>query len=188
MSPSRDPERDPLFRALVLLMVLALGVALVFDGLHQRTARAEVQTPAGSSTATTVSGNSISSYTPVTRQFVVAAVPLLVHEQTATFGYLNKDFGKSGVLNGKELWGFSPSSFTVYQGDTVQITVINAGDDPHTFTIAAVGFNLQVPPRATASGSFVVPKPGPFMYFCTIPEHSPYMWGQLVVLPDSAAG
>jgi plastocyanin len=180
-----EPERDPLFRAIVLSMIVALSIALVFDGLSHRTRRAEAQT--GGSTVVTPLATSTSSYTPVTRDFVVAAVPLLVHEQSGTFDYLNRDFGKHGILNGKELWGWSPNSFTVYQGDTVHVTVVNAGDDPHTFTIAAVGFSLSVKPQSTTSGSFVVPQAGPFTFFCSIPEHSPYMWGQLVVLPDTSA-
>jgi hypothetical protein len=50
-----------------------------------------------------------------------------------------------------------------------------------------VGFNLLVKAQASASGTFVAAKVGPYNYICTIAEHSPYMWGQLVILPDSAA-
>jgi plastocyanin len=186
MEPTMNPERDPLFRAIVIGMLAIVTVALVFNlvfnGVTHQTAQAAAAVRSTAATAATTS-----TYQPVTRDFVVAAVPLLVHEQSGTFDYLNKDFGPSGVLNGKELWGFSPSSFTVYQGDTVHVTVVNAGDDAHTFTVAAVGFNLSVDPQSTASGSFVVPQAGPFTFFCSILEHSPYMWGQLVVLPDSAA-
>jgi len=67
------------------------------------------------------------------------------------------------------------------------VTVVNPGGDPHTFTLPDVNFNIDVPALSTVKGSFVVPKVGLFKFFCAIPENSPYMWGSLVVLPDSSA-
>src|SRR5262249_24414971 len=103
------------------------------------------------------------------------------------FDYLAQDFTKGGTLEGKEVWGFAPDSLTVYEGDTVNVTVVNPSGDDHTFTLPDVGFNLLVKAQSTASGTFVAAKVGPFSYLCTIAEHSPYMWGQLVILSDSAA-
>jgi hypothetical protein len=40
--------------------------------------------------------------------------------------------------------------------------------------------------QSSESGTFVARIGGASTFFCTIPEHSPYMWGQLVVLPDPA--
>lgn len=138
--------------------------------------------------ATTVVKNvaPMSTYAPTTKEFVVTTVPMLVHELTKTFGYLNRDF-KGGVLNGKEVWAFNPSSLTVYQGDTVDIKVVNPSGDAHTFTLADLGFNLDIKAQGTASGSFVASKVGVFRFACQVTEHVPYMWGQLVVLPDSSA-
>ena len=76
---------------------------------------------------------------------------------------------------------------TLAAGDTVHVTVVNPGDDPHTFTIAALNFSIAVKGQSRVEGSFVVPSAGLYKFFCSIPEHSPYMWGNLVVLPDSAA-
>lgn len=67
------------------------------------------------------------------------------------------------------------------------MTVVNPGGDPHTFTIAEMNFNINVPAMSQVVGSFIVAKAGLFKYLCSIPEHSPYMWGSLVVLPDSSA-
>ena len=128
-----------------------------------------------------------STYKPQTRNLVVTAVPLLVHEQTGTFDYLNQDFAKGGLLDGTEVWAFSPSTLTVYAGDTVHVTVVNPGGDLHTFTISAVGFSIKVPALTERHGSFVVPNVGLYKFFCAVPEHSRYMWGNLVVLPDSDA-
>jgi len=180
-----NPERDPLFRIIVVTMLTVVIIALVFVlGIRQNPAAVT-----GERTATLVTNASTTAggYTPVTRDFVITTVPLLVHEQTATFDYLAKDFGKKGILNGKEVWGFSPSSLTVYQGDTVHVTLVNPSGDDHTFTLPNVSFDLHVKAQSTASGSFVVPLTGPFTFVCTIAEHSPYMSGQLVVLPDSDA-
>jgi len=180
MSAQPDPEHDPLFRALILLMAVALVVVVAFDAISHQTATAVVTGP---QTRTVVS-----TYKPQTRQLVVTAVPLLVHEETGLYpDYLKKDFAKGGLLEKGEVWGFSPNNLTVYEGDTVQVTVVNPGGDPHTFTIAELNFNIDVPAISTVKGSFVVPKVGLFKFFCAIPEHSPYMWGGLVVLPDSAA-
>jgi plastocyanin len=128
-----------------------------------------------------------STYRPRTRNFVVTALPLLVHEQTGIFDYLNKDFAKGGLLQDTEVWAFSPSTLTVYAGDTVHVTVVNPGGDLHTFTISAVDFSIKVPPLTERQGSFVVPNVGLYKFFCAIPEHTRYMWGNLVVLPDSDA-
>ncbi len=128
-----------------------------------------------------------STYKPQTRNLLVTAVPLLVHEQTGVFDYLKTDFAKGGLLQGTEVWAFSPSTLTVYQGDTVHVTVVNPGDDPHTFTISEVNFSMKVRGQSQREGSFVVPSAGLYKFFCSIPEHMPYMWGNLVVLPDSDA-
>ena len=179
-----NPERDPLFRIIVVTMLTVVVIALVFVlGIRQN-----LPTGSGRQTTALVSAVSTkSTYTPVTRNFIITTVPLLVHEQTGTFDYLGKDFGKKGILKDKEVWAFSPSNLTVYEGDTVRITVVNPSGDDHTFTLSSVGFDLYVKAQSKASGSFVVPKTGPFTFVCTIAEHSPYMSGQLVVLPDSDA-
>ena len=82
-----------------------------------------------------------------------ADVPLLVHEQTGQFDYLGQDFAKGGLLDGKEVWGFSPSTLTVYQGDTVDVTVVNPSGDDHTFTLPSIGFDLFVKAQTSASAS-----------------------------------
>lgn len=140
-----------------------------------------------SSVSTDPPAPAASTYTPQTKDFVVTTVPLLVHEQTGTYDYLAKDFSKSGVLAGKEVWGFSPSSLTVYEGDRVNLTLVDPSGDPHTFSLPDLGFNLNVGAQAVAKGSFTANTVGVFSFSCMVGEHNPYMWGQLVVLPDSDA-
>ena len=137
----------------------------------------------GAATAQTSSAH----YTPQDRSFTVTLVPLQVHEQQSTFDFLKEDFAKGGLLDGKEVYGMSPSGLTVYQGDRVTIHWVNPADDEHP--IAAPGLNaaVDVKGQSTADMTFVASKAGLFQIACTLPEHAPYMNGQLVVLPDSAA-
>ena len=120
------------------------------------------------------------------RNYTITAVPLLVHEQAGMFDYLKGAFAKGGMLADKEVWGFSPSSLTVYQWDTVNISLVNPGDDEHTFTIEELGVNTDMKGGATSRVSFTANKVGTFAFVCTMMEHAPYMWGTLTVLPDSA--
>lgn len=132
-------------------------------------------------------GPSSSQYTPHTRAFTLVTVPLLVKESAATFDFLHKDFAKGGVLDGKEVYAFSPDHLTVYQGDRVDLTIVNPEDDNHTFTLADFGVNLALPPQATIKGSFIANKVGAFTFYCNIASHMPFMSGELNVFPDSSA-
>jgi len=128
-----------------------------------------------------------SNYTPQTRSFVMTIVPYWVHEETGVFDYLKGDFSKKGILNGKEVWGFNPSSITVYQGDTVDIVLYNPSSDPHTWTLDGMDVNVPVDAQAKADVHFTASEVGLFQFNCEVGEHFPFMTGQLTVLPDSAA-
>ncbi len=131
--------------------------------------------------------SSASPYTPQTRTLTMVTVPQLVKESAATFPFLNKDFAKGGVLDGKELYAFSPDHLTVYQGDTLDITIVNPEDDPHTFVLSDFNVNVLLPPQAATKVHFVANKVGVFTFLCDIASHLPFMTGQLTVLPDSSA-
>lgn len=155
------------------LMIAATGLSLVaFVGTSCSTKTAEATTP---------------PYTQQHFEYSIVAVPLLVHEQTSTFDYLDKAFAKHGLLDGKEVWGWSLNHITVYQGDSVTANLLNPGDDPHTFTITELDVNKVLNPAASTSLTFSAYKVGTFKFFCTVPEHAPYMTGTITVLPDSAA-
>ncbi|WP_160146371.1 cupredoxin domain-containing protein [Dictyobacter aurantiacus] len=125
-------------------------------------------------------------YTPHTRAFTLITIPLLVKESATTFDFLHKDFAKGGVLHGKEVYTFSPDHLTVYQGDTVNLTIVNPEDDGHTFTLKDFNVNLALSPQATTRGNFVANKVGTFTFYCDMAPHMPFMSGQLIVLPDSS--
>jgi hypothetical protein len=131
--------------------------------------------------------SSVPPYTPQTRTLTIVTVPLLVKESTGTFPFLTKDFAKGGVLYGKEMYAFSPDHLTAYQGDTLDITIVNPEDDPHSFVLPDFNVNVLLPPQAVTKVHFVANKVGIFTFLCGVASHLPFMTGQLTVLPDSIA-
>jgi hypothetical protein len=134
-------------------------------------------------------GNPSSQYTPQTRNLTVATVPLVTHEHQAMQAELREVFGPNGALAGKEVFGFYPDTIVAYQGDTVNLTLVNAQpDDAQTFTIRAP-YNIDVALGANSSTqtSFVANQVGVFPYLSTVTDYAPYMYGTLIVLPASVS-
>ncbi|MGH7649054.1 MAG: cupredoxin domain-containing protein [Gemmatimonadaceae bacterium] len=121
------------------------------------------------------------SYRPRTRAITVTTVPLLVKEQRSTFPFLAAAFARGGVLNGKEVYAFSPSTLTIVEGDTIQFTLINPEDDAHSFVLPDLSVSL--PGNTTTRATYVARHAGIFPIVCAVPSHLPMMSGQLVVLP-----
>jgi plastocyanin len=121
------------------------------------------------------------AYRARTRSVTVTTVPLLVREEQGVLPFLKEDFAKGGVLEGKEVYGFSPSSITVVEGDTVHFTLINPEDDDHSFVLP--DFAVAMPPQKTVEATYVAKHAGIFTILCAVPSHLPMMSGQLVVLP-----
>jgi plastocyanin len=126
-------------------------------------------------------------YVPRAREVTVTTVPLLVKEAQAIYPFLKADFAKGGVLDGKEVYAFSPSTVTVVQGDTIHFTFINPEDDVHSFVLP--DFAASLPGQSTTHATYVAQHAGVFPFKCAIAAHLPMMWGQLVVLaPGAVAG
>lgn len=126
------------------------------------------------------------AYQPRLRTFTVTAVPLLVKEQQDLFPFLKKDFASGGVLEGKEVYSFQPSALTAYRGDTLRFVLVNPEDDLHTFILDGHGL-VRLPGQSTVVDTVVASRVGLFRFLCDLPAHSPFMYGQLVVLPDRDA-
>jgi len=123
-------------------------------------------------------------YAPVRRAITITTVPLLVKEQQTVLPFLKEDFAKDGVLDGKEVYGFSPSTITVVEGDTIDFTFFNPEDDDHSFVLPDLA--VPLPPQRKTTATYVTKRAGILPFVCSIPKHSPMMHGQLVVLARTA--
>ena len=124
-------------------------------------------------------------YRPRSRELTVTTVPLLVNEQTKLFPFLAPAFAKGGVLDGKEVYAFSPSTLTVIEGDTLKLTLINPEDDVHSFVLP--DFAVSLPGGKTTTATYVAKRAGVYPILCAVQSHLPMMSGQLVVLPATNA-
>jgi plastocyanin len=124
------------------------------------------------------------AYQARVRNVTVTTVPLLVKEEQDVLPFLKQDFAKGGVLEGKEVYAFSPSSITVVEGDTIRFTFINPEDDDHSFVLP--DFAVALPPQKTTEATYVAKHAGIFTILCAVQSHLPMMSGQLVVLPAAA--
>lgn len=125
-----------------------------------------------------------SRYHPQSRNITVTTVPLLVKEEKGVLPFLEEDFARGGVLEGKEVYAFSPSTITVAEGDTIHFTFINPEDDEHSFVLP--DFAVSLPGQKTTAATYVAKRAGIFQYLCAIPAHLPMMAGQLVVLSGAS--
>lgn len=125
-------------------------------------------------------------YLPRTRKVTITAIPLLVKEDAARFPFLRRDFAPGGVLDGHEVYGFSPSTITVVSGDTLDLDLINPEDDPHSFVLMSLA--VRMPPQGRVHATWVAPAPGIYRFECAIPAHLPMMAGEVVVLPPRGMG
>ena len=124
------------------------------------------------------------AYRPRTRALTVTTVPLLVKEERSVFPFLEPAFAKGGVLDGKEVYAFSPTTLTVVEGDTIHFTLINPEDDVHSFVLP--DFAVSLPGNKTTEATYVAKRAGIFPILCAVQAHLPMMSGQLVVLPAAS--
>ncbi len=123
------------------------------------------------------------AYVPRARDVTVTTIPLVTKELQSVYPFLKQDFAKGGVLDGKEVYGFLPSTITVVEGDTIRFTFINPEDDLHSFVLPDLAVSL--PGQTTVKAVYVARRAGLFDYVCSVASHLPMMHGQLVVLPRS---
>ena len=127
-------------------------------------------------------------YQPRTRAVTVTTVPLLVRESQRVFPFLKESFAPGGVLAGKEVYAFVPSTITVIAGDTVAFTFVNPEDDLHNFLLGTGDLNVALPGERITRTTWVATEPGIVPFACTVPGHAPMMAGEVVVLAPSALG
>ncbi|MBX6331840.1 MAG: hypothetical protein IRY91_08335 [Gemmatimonadaceae bacterium] len=125
-----------------------------------------------------------SAYTPHVREVTVTTVPLLVKEAVHLYPFLAPDFAPGGVLAGKEVYAFVPSTITVIEGDTIHFTFVNPEDDAHSFVLPDLA--LALPGQSITHATYVARHAGISPFLCSIAAHLPMMSGQLVVLPAAS--
>ena len=123
-------------------------------------------------------------YRPMARAITVTTVPLLVKEQAKLFPFLPAAFAKGGVLEGKEVYAFSPSTITVVEGDTIHFSFVNPEDDDHSFVLPDLA--VPLPGGKTTTATYVAKRAGIYPILCAVQSHLPMMSGQLVVLAPGA--
>jgi uncharacterized cupredoxin-like copper-binding protein len=126
------------------------------------------------------------AYTPQARYVTVTTVALMVKEDAGVLPFLKEDFAKGGVLDGKEVYGFAPSTITVVAGDTIHFHFVNPEDDEHNFVLRDLF--VKLPGQTIVDTTYVTRAPGIYEFACAIPAHLPMMHGQLVVLNPAAVG
>jgi plastocyanin len=129
-------------------------------------------------------GAARAAYTPRTRAITITTVPLLVKEQVALLPFLKQDFAPGGMLDGKEVYAFSPSTITVVEGDTIHFTFINPEDDVHSFVLPDLA--VPLPPQKVTTTTYVAKRRGIYPFVCSVASHLPMMSGELVVLAPGA--
>lgn len=98
--------------------------------------------------------------------------------------FLARDFAPGGVLEGKEVYAFQPSTITVVKGDTLRFTFVNPEDDAHDFVLDSL--RVPIPGQSSAHATWVATEPGVHPFVCDIPSHAPFMAGEVVVLTPRA--
>ena len=137
------------------------------------------------------------AYEPQTRELTVTTVPLLVKELRTVYPFLAADFAKGGVLEGKEVYAFSPSTLTVVEGDTLHLRIINPEDDEHRFFLPDCSGGegesfvlpdcaVRLPPQTETHATYIARHAGIYPFMCTVVKHVPMMHGELVVLSPAA--
>ena len=118
---------------------------------------------------------------PHTRELTVTTLPVLTKEIASVYPFVKEDMAKGGVLEGKEVYAFEPSTLTVFEGDTINLTLINPEDDVHGFVLP--DFAVSLKPQSVTHATYVAKKADVYLFKCSQLAHLPSMYGTLVVLP-----
>ncbi len=124
------------------------------------------------------------AYVPRARDVTITAVPLLTREMGRIYPFLGRDFAPGGVLEGREVYAFVPSTVTVVEGDTVRLVFVNPEDDAHTFVLGELAVGL--PGQSVTRATWIARRAGVYTFTCNMAAHLPSMWGQMVVLTAGA--
>jgi uncharacterized cupredoxin-like copper-binding protein len=79
---------------------------------------------------------------------------------------------------------FEMPDLTARVGETVALRLENQSNIPHTFTVDALGVNVEMPANSTGLALFRAEAPGTYTLYCAVPGHrAAGMESTLVVTP-----
>ncbi len=77
---------------------------------------------------------------------------------------------------------FDPATINAAPGQTINLTVRNAGSIQHTWVLPAANVKLTIDPGQSVTKTFTAPAAGTYVIECDIPGHKEAgMVGQLIV-------
>ncbi len=77
---------------------------------------------------------------------------------------------------------FDPATINAAPGQTINLTVRNAGSIQHTWVLSAANVKLTIDPGQSVTKTFTAPAAGTYVIECDIPGHKEAgMVGQLIV-------
>lgn len=85
------------------------------------------------------------------------------------------------TIEAKDNLTFTPDIITVQSGQTVQLTLVNHGKLPHTFSVPALNIEIQMPPGQTSQGTFTAPEAGEYEFSSGVLPSFDTMKGRIIV-------
>ena len=85
------------------------------------------------------------------------------------------------TVEGTDNLTFTPDTLTVKPGQTVELTLVNNGKLPHTFTIPELNIQVQMPPDETIKFTFTAPKAGEYRFISGSLRDLDTMKGKVIV-------
>jgi nitrosocyanin len=82
------------------------------------------------------------------------------------------------IFDGTKIW--LPGNIIVYEGDDVELTLVNQLDEPHGFKIDVFGIESVIAAKSKSTVKFTAKTVGLHPYTCHL--HPPHIGGQILVL------
>ena len=85
------------------------------------------------------------------------------------------------TIEGKDNLTFTPNTITIKPGQRVELTLVNNGKLPHTFTVPDLNLEAQMPPGVTNKMTFTAPESGEYRFYSAVLSEFDTMTGKIVV-------
>ena len=85
------------------------------------------------------------------------------------------------TIEGKDNLTFTPNTITIKPGQRVELTLVNNGKLPHTFTVPDLNLEAQMPPGVTNKVTFTAPESGEYHFYSAVLSEFDTMTGKIVV-------